>query len=130
MPIDVQVRLAESIGADFVFVGGETRWKRAYGDEIVEEAHERGLCVHIGRPDGEEGLPWAYKIGADSLDTSTITQNGYWHYLDRLEEVTQDHSKGGPGKKGGSQSTLVAATDGGGTGRTQTTEVEQEGEDA
>jgi len=99
MPVETQVHLADRIGADFVFVGGETRWKRAHGSEIVEHAHDRDICVHIGRPDGEEGLPWAYKIGADSADTSTIDQNGYWHYLERLEEVTEGHSKGEAVKK-------------------------------
>lgn len=107
MPIETQVGLAESIGADFVFVGGETRWKRAHGHEIVEAAHSRGMAVHIGRPDGEDGLPWCYKIGADSADTSTMDQNGYWHYLERLQEVTDDHSKGTPRKKGGRQSDLT-----------------------
>jgi len=99
MPIETQITLADRIGASFVFVGGETRWKRAHGREIVETAHERDLAVHIGRPDGEDGLPWAYKIGADSADTSTIDQNGYWHYLERLEDVTEDHSKGALVKK-------------------------------
>ena len=117
MNIETQVRLADRIGADFVFVGGETRWKRAHGKEIVEEAHARDIAVHIGRPDGEEGLPWAYKIGADSADTSTIDQNGYWHYLERLEEVTEDHSNRGPLKKASQQSTITdsitARTDGG-----------------
>jgi len=111
MDVKTQVALADSIGADFVFVGGATRWKRADGPEIVEAAHERDIAVHIGRPDGEDGLPWAYKIGADSADTSTIYQNGYWHYLERLEDVTQDHSKEGGRKKAGRQSRLV--TDGG-----------------
>ncbi len=120
MPIETQVRLADRIGANFVFVGGETRWKRAYGREIVECAHERDLCVHIGRPDGEDGLPWAYEIGADSADTSTMDQNGYWHYLDALEEATRDHSSRGSRKKGSRQVTLA---DGGKT--TENTEVSE-----
>jgi hypothetical protein len=105
MAIETQVRLADRIGAAFVFVGGETRWKRAHGYEIVTEAHDRDLCVHIGRPDGEDGLPWAYKIGADSADTSTIDQNGYWHYLERLETAT-DYGLSTGGRKKGRQATL------------------------
>jgi len=105
MSIETQVRLADRIGAAFVFVGGETRWKRAHGHEIVTEAHDRDLCVHIGRPDGEDGLPWAYKIGADSADTSTIDQNGYWHYLERLEAAT-DYGLSTGGRKKGRQATL------------------------
>lgn len=106
MAIATQVALADRIGAQFVFVGGETRWKRAHGREIVSEAHDRGLAVHIGRPDGEDGLPWSYDIGADSADTSTIDQNGYWHYLERLEAVTEGHSNRGSRKKGGRQRSL------------------------
>lgn len=107
VPVPLVARV-ERIGADFVFVGGETRWKRAYGAEIVGHAHGRDIAVHIGRPDGEDGLPWAYKIGADSADTSTIDQNGYWHYLERLEDVTQGHSKGASLKKDTRQSQLVS----------------------
>ena len=96
LPVDTQVSLADHIGAEFVFVGGQNRWKRARGQDIVEAAHERGLRVHIGNPGGEDGLTWAYKIRADSADTSTIFRNGYWHYLEQLEDITEDHSKGGP----------------------------------
>jgi hypothetical protein len=96
LPVNTQVALAERIGAKFVFIGGQNRWKRARGQDLVEAAHDRGMAVHIGNPGGEGGLAWAYRIGADSADTSTIKQNGYWHYLEKLEEVTQDHSKGQP----------------------------------
>lgn len=117
LPVEIQVSLADRIGAKFVFVGGENKWKRAMGAEIVEEAHGRDLRVHIGNPGGQEGLVWAYKIGADSADTSTITQNGYWHYLEKLKEVTQDHSKGPSYINEGRQSSVtddfVAGTDGG-----------------
>ncbi|WP_455448588.1 hypothetical protein [Natrinema thermotolerans] len=127
MPVGTQVRLADKIGADFVFVGGATRWKRACGRDIVEEAHARDLAVHIGRPDGEDGLPWTYKIGADSADTSTIDQNGYWHYLERLEKVTQDHSKGDGPIKDTRQSQLV--TDGSGcNGRDVSTDTDYGGD--
>lgn len=108
MSIQTQIRLADEIGAEFAFVGGETRWKRAHGHEIVREAHDRDLAVHIGRPDGEDGLPWAYNIGADSADTSTIDQNGYWHYLERLEDVTEPHSSRGSLKKENSKQTDLA----------------------
>lgn len=105
LPVSTQVTLADRIGAEFVFVGGENRWKRAHAHEIVEEARDHGLGVHIGNPGGEDGFVWAYRIGADSADTSTVGQNGYWHYLERLEEVTKDHSKGGV-LKNGKQSSL------------------------
>ncbi len=55
MPVETQVGLADKIGADFVFVGGETRWKRAHGYEIVDEAHARDMAVHIGRRTARTG---------------------------------------------------------------------------
>lgn len=88
MDEETQIHLADRIGAEFVFVGGANRWKRAYGEHIVEMAHERNLKVHIGNPGGEDGLKWAYQIGADSADTSTVTANQYWHYLEKLEDAT------------------------------------------
>lgn len=88
MDVRTQADLASRIGAKFAFVGGEKRWKRAHIPEIVEAAHSRGLKVHIGNPGGEDGLISAYRCGVDSVDTTTIKQNGYWHYLERLEDVT------------------------------------------
>lgn len=85
---EMQINLAARLGAEFVFVGGETRWKRAYGSEIVQMAHKNDLKVHIGNPSGPEGLAWAYRIDADSADTSSVTQSQAWHYLEKLEKVT------------------------------------------
>jgi hypothetical protein len=76
-------------GCQGVFVGGPKRWKRAHGAEIVRRADERGLRTHVGNPGGADGLVWAYRTGFDSADTTTIFQNGYWHYLDRLEQATE-----------------------------------------
>lgn len=88
MDEETQIQLADRLGADFLFVGGANRWKRAYGEEIVELAHDLGLKVHIGNPGGESGLKWSYQIGADSADTSTVTASQAWHYLEVLEDVT------------------------------------------
>lgn len=107
LPIEMQAELARRLGADFVFVGGETRWKRAYGQEIVEQAHKRDLKVHIGNPSGKEGLTWAYKIGADSADTTSVVRDEKWGWLEKLEECTLSR---GVLKKGSKQATL---TDGG-----------------
>jgi hypothetical protein len=75
-------------GCQGVFVGGPKRWKRAYGAEIAAEAESRGLRSHVGNPGGRDGLVWAYRAGFDSCDTTSIFQNGYWHYLDALERAT------------------------------------------
>jgi hypothetical protein len=110
MDVALQVSLADRLGADFVFIGGRNDWKRAYGAEITDAAHTRDLRVHIGNPGGENGLVWAYKIGADSVDTTTICQNGYWRYLRRLEDITQD-GLSRDGRIKGRQATLTGIAD-------------------
>lgn len=110
LDVSLQVSLADRLGADFVFVGGRNDWKRAYGAEIVDAAHTRELHVHIGNPGGEDGLVWAYKIGADSVDTTTLCQNRYWHYLQRLEAITQD-GLNREGRIKGRQTTLDGIAD-------------------
>jgi len=94
LPIDEQIDAVE--GCQGVFVGGTKRWLRAHGAEVVREARARGLRTHVGNPGGEDGLVWAYRTGFDSADTTTVFQNGYWHYLDQLEEATEE--TGGTGE--------------------------------
>lgn len=81
---------AREMGANGVFVGGPRRWKRAVGAEIVVRAHKAGYRIHVGTPGGVDGLTWAYRLGADSVDTTAVVQNGYWHYLERLEQATEE----------------------------------------
>lgn len=88
LPITQQVALADGLGVDLVFVGGECRWQRAHGAEIVSEAHARGLRAHIGNPGGKEGLLWSYRVGFDSADTSSIVASKAWHWLDALEGLS------------------------------------------
>lgn len=87
LPIDEQFDDIE--GCQGVFVGGPKRWKRAYAGEIVRIADARGYRTHVGNPGGADGLLWAYRTGFDSCDTTTVFQNGYWHYLDELEAATE-----------------------------------------
>jgi len=103
MAVDTQVRLADQIGAGVVFVGGDNRWKRAVGEDIVTEAHNREMAVHIGNPGLPGGLEWAQGIGVDSVDTSTIVANQAYHHLDELDGLSK-----GSRKKGGTQATLTA----------------------
>lgn len=93
LPIKEQFEALE--GCQGVFVGGPKRWKRAFGEEIVEEADKRDLRTHVGNPGGKDGLVWAYKTGFDSCDTTTIFQNGYFHYLKALEEATTETDRSG-----------------------------------
>jgi hypothetical protein len=107
MDEQTQVRLADELGAGVVFVGGENRWKRAVGDDIVRTAHERELAVHIGNPGLPGGLRWAQRIGADSVDTASIVGSEAYHHLDELESPLSSTLR----IKGGQQTTL--STDGG-----------------
>lgn len=88
LPISQQVALADGLGADVVFVGGECRWQRSHGAEIVSEAHARGIRTHIGNPGGKDGLLWCAKAGFDSADTSSIVQNYSWDWLEALEGLS------------------------------------------
>lgn len=120
LAIRQQLALADGLGVDTVFVGGEIRWQRAHGAEIVDEAHRRDIRAHIGNPGSADGLVWAHRVGFDSVDTSSILQNQYFHWLEQLEE-TDAHSSRGPLKKARRQSGLdnfdseekIPATDGG-----------------
>lgn len=89
--IDEQIgEWASKIYVDGLFLGGPVRWKRAVGNDVVEQARANDLPVHVGNPGGADGLVWAYRTGFDSADTTTVFQNGYWHYLDRLERATEE----------------------------------------
>lgn len=111
-----QVQLAAKIGASVIFVGGENRWKRAHGEQIVAAAHDMDMAVHIGNPGVPGGLRWAQRIDADSLDTASIVASEAYHHLD---ELLQSHSSRGGRKKGSRQGKLaesMAAAGGWGAG--------------
>lgn len=93
LPARQQVTLADGFGADVVFVGGECRWQRAHGQEIVDECHARGLQAHIGNPGGKDRLLWAFRAGFDSADTSSIVQNENYHWLEELEALNGESLK-------------------------------------
>jgi hypothetical protein len=108
LPIKIQFEAIE--GCQGVFVGGSKRWLRAHGDQIVAEAQERDLRTHVGNPSGADGLVWAYETGFDSCDTTTVFQNQYWHYLDRLEDATETTGSTGP-KPGAPESAQATVTE-------------------
>ena len=107
LPITTQFEAIE--GCQGVFVGGSKRWLRAHGDQIVAEAQDWGLRTHVGNPSGVDGLVWAYKTGFDSCDTTTVFQNQYWHYLDKLEDATEETGSAGlePGDPDHAQATVT-----------------------
>lgn len=105
LPIQDQFDAIE--GCQGVFVGGPKRWKRAYAAEIVRRADDRGLRTHVGNPSGEDGLVWAYRTGFDSCDTTTVFQNQYWHYLDKLERATEKYGPPDPNPDSKEQAELT-----------------------
>lgn len=92
MDVGAAVRVAVDLGASGVFVGGSDQWMLRYADQFAMTGHDYGLKCHIGKPGGTVQNPsrgrltWAEKIGADSVDTTSIVRNGYWHRLRNLEE--------------------------------------------
>jgi hypothetical protein len=127
-PVESQVAVADGLGAETVFVGGECRWQRAHGRTIVRESHERGLRAHIGNPGSAEGLVWAFRAGFDSVDTSSILQNQRFDWLEELEEAT--HSKEGLLKNQTKQTALDSIRTDGGNARYVRPGTEQSGSDS
>jgi len=105
MDVKTQLQLVDRIGAAVAFVGGDNRWKRAVGEDIVREAHDLGLAVHIGNPGVPGGLEWAQRIDADSVDTASVVASEAYHHLDELEKAHS--SRGGRIKEGSKQTNLA-----------------------
>lgn len=89
--MDVENAVVEAIELDceWIFVGGTMAWKRRYADRFVMTAHDYGLKCHIARPGLPDGLMWAERVGADSVDTTTIARGQSYHHLETLEEQTE-----------------------------------------
>jgi hypothetical protein len=57
-----------------LFIGGTTEWKLStHSTQLVTEAKQRGLWVHVGRVNSYKRLRWADNIGADSCDGTFLT---------------------------------------------------------
>lgn len=61
-------RQVENIAPDYVFIGCSRKWKWAKAEDIVIEAHNRGMPVHIGMVNGPNRVASALRVGADSVD--------------------------------------------------------------
>lgn len=83
MAVEPAVRAAVELDASGVFIGGSEEFKREFASPFCLTAHDYGLSAHIGKPGPR--LTWARDAGADSVDTASITRNGYWHRLEKLE---------------------------------------------
>jgi len=76
-------KVANDLGVVALFIGGSKKWKRNNAEDFVEIAKQNGFIAHIARP-GD--LVWAKRIGADSVDTSTIARGREWHKLEKLRD--------------------------------------------
>jgi hypothetical protein len=57
-----------------LFIGGTTEWKEStHVADLVAEAKERGLHVHMGRVNGRRRLNYARLIGCDSIDGTAFS---------------------------------------------------------
>jgi hypothetical protein len=79
--------------AGCVFIGGTTEFK--LGDtaaDIVRSAREAGQYVHMGRVNSLKRLRYAYQLGCDSVDGSSLSRfpgtyiPKFLKWLDQLEE--------------------------------------------
>lgn len=80
------VREAVDMGCEWIFVGGTAAWKRNTADKYVMTPHDYGLECHVAGPGLPDGLLWAERIGADSVDTTTIARSGSYRHLRTIEE--------------------------------------------
>jgi len=57
-----------------LFIGGSDEWKMGEQNrELVQEAKERGLWVHMGRVNGHQRIRYAKAIGCDSFDGTSMS---------------------------------------------------------
>lgn len=60
-----------------IFVGGSMDWKHDTGEAWVRFAHRHGLKCHIGRVGVLKYVMWAFRIGADSIDSANFARHHY-----------------------------------------------------
>ncbi|MAH44279.1 hypothetical protein CMI37_00515 [Candidatus Pacearchaeota archaeon] len=73
-----------------IFVGGTADWKWKTAKDWVNFSHNNGKHCHIGRCGTLKYLEDAYKMGADSVDSSSFARNDSWHII---EEFMKDKTK-------------------------------------
>lgn len=88
LSVETQIGLYDRLNVNFLFVGGECRWQRTHGTEIIERAHNHGINVHVGNPGGKDAVVWWAREGVDSVDTSSVLQNNRWDWLENLEDTS------------------------------------------
>lgn len=56
-----------------LFIGGTTEWKLStHAEQLITDAKQRGLWVHVGRVNSYKRIRWAHEAGADSCDGTSL----------------------------------------------------------
>jgi hypothetical protein len=82
--------------AEAIFIGGTTEWKLSdAAREIVVEAKQRGLWVHMGRVNSVRRLQIASEWGCDSVDGTMLAfapDTNAHKLVDMMQEIRMQHS--------------------------------------
>ena len=65
-----------------IFIGGTVNWKWQTAQEWIDHAHKHGLKCHIGQCGTLDRIAAAERMGADSVDSTSIVRNQSWHIID------------------------------------------------
>ena len=67
-----------------LFVGGSVEWKWKTAKDWIQFAHDNNKECHIGQCGKLEYLEQALRLGADSVDSTSITRNDSWHIIEQF----------------------------------------------
>lgn len=68
----------------FIFVGGTLAWKWRTAEQWCDFAHKYDMQCHIGRCGTENDLRRALRLGADSVDSTSLVRHDSWHHVDAI----------------------------------------------
>jgi len=65
-----------------VFIGGTVEWKWQTAQQWIDWAHAHDMKCHIGQCGTLERITAAHRMGADSVDSTSIVRNQAWHIIE------------------------------------------------
>tara|TARA_R110000751_G_scaffold9756_1_gene36045 strand:+ start:1168 stop:1830 length:663 start_codon:yes stop_codon:yes gene_type:complete len=72
-----------------IFIGGSVEWKWKTAQEWIDYAHGKEMKCHIGQCGTLDRLRAARRMGADSVDSTSIVRNQSWHIIDEYNGCRQ-----------------------------------------